>query len=59
MTKAILISKKHIKNTFVLQHDQSDCGVACLLSVIQYYEGSNSLETLRELSGTTRMDLFL
>ena len=40
--------------THVLQHDQSDCGVACLLSLIQYYEGSNSLEKLRELSGTTK-----
>src|SRR5699024_10592872 len=54
MTKTTLASKKHIQNSFVLQHDQSDCGVACLLSVIQHYEGSNSLETLRELSGTTR-----
>lgn len=54
MSKTLLASKKHIQNTFVLQHDQSDCGVACLLSIIQYYEGSNSLETLRELSGTTR-----
>jgi ATP-binding cassette subfamily B protein len=45
---------KKIKNTHVLQHDQSDCGVACLLSLIQYYEGVNSLEKLRELSGTTK-----
>lgn len=39
---------------FVLQHDQSDCGVACLLSLIQYYKGTNSLEKLRELSGTSK-----
>ena len=45
---------KHINKTFVLQHDQSDCGVACLLSLIQYYNGSNALEKLRELSGTTK-----
>lgn len=38
----------------MLQHDQSDCGVACLLSLIQYYQGANALEKLRELSGTTR-----
>ena len=38
----------------MLQHDQSDCGVACLLSLIQYYQGTNALEKLRELSGTTR-----
>ncbi|SED92541.1 bacteriocin-processing peptidase. Cysteine peptidase. MEROPS family C39 [Tenacibaculum sp. MAR_2010_89] len=45
---------KKLQKTHVLQHDQSDCGVACLLSLIQYYGGSNSLEKLRELSGTTK-----
>lgn len=39
---------------FVLQQGQNDCGVACLLSVINYYNGSNSLEKLRILSGTTK-----
>jgi ATP-binding cassette subfamily B protein len=34
------------------QQDLSDCGVACLLSVIQYYKGTNSIEALRRLSGT-------
>lgn len=48
------INQKFISKTHILQHDQSDCGVACLLSLIQYYEGDNSLEKLRELSGTTR-----
>lgn len=42
----------NLKKTFVKQQDQTDCGVACLLSVIQYYKGSSSLEKLRELSGT-------
>ena len=45
---------KSLKNIHILQHDQSDCGVACLLSIIQYYGGANSLEKLRELSGTTK-----
>ncbi|PIZ06026.1 MAG: peptidase C39, partial [Flavobacteriales bacterium CG_4_10_14_0_8_um_filter_32_5] len=45
---------KQLNKSFVLQHDQSDCGVACLLSLIQYYQGANALEKLRELSGTTR-----
>ena len=45
---------KLLNKSLVLQHDQSDCGVACLLSLIQYYEGNNTLEKLRELSGTTR-----
>ncbi|MDR2126197.1 MAG: peptidase domain-containing ABC transporter [Prevotellaceae bacterium] len=43
---------KRIKRTFTLQSDQSDCGVACLLSVIKYYDGNVSVERLRELSGT-------
>ncbi len=38
----------------MLQHDQSDCGVACLLSLIRYYEGNHKLERLRELSGTSK-----
>lgn len=37
----------------VIQQDQSDCGVACLLSIIKYYGGTSSLENLRKLSGTT------
>jgi ATP-binding cassette subfamily B protein len=48
------MSEKLIIKTHTLQQDQSDCGVACLLSLIQYYGGSNSLEKLRELSGTTK-----
>jgi len=45
---------KQLQKSFVLQLDQSDCGVACLLSLINYYEGNNSIEKLRELSGTTK-----
>ena len=44
--------EKHINKTLVLQHDQTDCGVACLLSLIRYYGDSHSLEKLRELSGS-------
>jgi len=47
-------SQKKAKKTFVLQHDQSDCGVACLSSLINYYGGNEVLEKLRRLSGTTR-----
>ncbi|WP_366017534.1 cysteine peptidase family C39 domain-containing protein [Lutibacter sp.] len=36
--------KNKILRTFFKQHDQSDCGVACLLSIINFYEGK-SLET--------------
>ena len=42
-----------IKKTFVRQHDSSDCGVACLRSVLRFYGGDISLERLRELSGTS------
>ena len=45
---------KLITSTHVLQHDQSDCGVACLLSLIKYYGGNHSLEQLRLLSGTSK-----
>jgi ATP-binding cassette subfamily B protein len=54
MTKLTNPTEKKLKQTFTLQQDQSDCGVACLLSIIQFYEGNNSLEKLRELSGTTK-----
>lgn len=36
----------------VLQQASSDCGVACLASIINYYGGHYSLEQLRVLSGT-------
>ncbi len=49
-----MLNQKQISKTFVLQHDQSDCGVACLLSLVKYYGGNNSLEKLREISGTSQ-----
>ena len=45
---------KHIEKTHTLQLDQSDCGVACLMSIIQLYGGINSIEKLREFSGTNK-----
>lgn len=47
-----MLNLSKLKKTFTLQQDQSDCGVACLLSLTQYYGGANTLEKLRELSGT-------
>jgi ATP-binding cassette, subfamily C, bacteriocin exporter len=38
---------------FIQQRDATDCGVACLLSIIRMYGGDASLETLREQSGTS------
>ncbi len=54
MTKKKTSSQKYLQKTFKQQNDQSDCGVACLLSLIQYYKGNNSLEELRKISGTTK-----
>ncbi len=45
---------KKIKNTFVLQQDQNDCGAACILSLLQFYGGNSSIEKIRELSGTNK-----
>ncbi|TAE32808.1 MAG: peptidase domain-containing ABC transporter [Candidatus Kapaibacterium sp.] len=45
---------KTLHKTFTRQHDQSDCGVATLLSVIRFHCGTAHLEQLRELSGTSR-----
>ncbi|MEM6517329.1 MAG: peptidase domain-containing ABC transporter [Bacteroidota bacterium] len=43
-----------IDKTLVLQRDHSDCGVACLSTIINYYGGQETLETLRTKSGTSK-----
>jgi ABC-type bacteriocin/lantibiotic exporter with double-glycine peptidase domain len=43
-----------IKKYSVLQHDSSDCGAACLVSVIRYFGGDSNIENIRKLSGTTQ-----
>ena len=48
------LNNKQIKRTFSLQQDQSDCGIACLQSLVKYYGGDISLENLREISGTNK-----
>ncbi|WP_337039166.1 peptidase domain-containing ABC transporter [Elizabethkingia anophelis] len=45
---------KHLAKTFTLQKDQTDCGVGCLLSLIRYYGGNDTLENLRGKSGTSK-----
>lgn len=42
------------KKFIVLQHDQKDCGCACLKMALRYYGGDENLEYLKELSGTNR-----
>lgn len=44
---------KHITKTFTRQFDQTDCGIACLLSITRYHGGNASRERLREQSGTS------
>lgn len=48
------LNLKLVNSTFVHQHDASDCGIACLLSLIKFYGGDNSIIRLRELSGTSQ-----
>lgn len=42
-----------MKNKVILQEDSSDCGVACLASIIHYYDGNYTYEDLRIVSGTS------
>ena len=44
----------HLEKLFIKQRDQSDCGVACLATILKYYQAEASLEKLRELSGTSK-----
>lgn len=46
------ISKLNKK--FTLQHGQSDCGPACIASVIQFHGGHFSLDEIRRITGTTK-----
>jgi ATP-binding cassette subfamily B protein len=48
MTQLKTATKAHQR-----QHDQSDCGPACLLSALRYHAASVPLERLREWSGTS------
>jgi ABC-type bacteriocin/lantibiotic exporter with double-glycine peptidase domain len=48
------VNIKLLKKQFVFQQDQSDCGVACLASIINFHGGTCSIETLRRASGTSR-----
>ena len=45
---------KIVKRCSVLQHDSTDCGAACLVSVIQFFGGISTIEKMRKLSGTTQ-----
>jgi ATP-binding cassette, subfamily C, bacteriocin exporter len=46
--------KNPYKTSFIRQQDQSDCGVACLASMVRHFGGEVSLQRLRALSGTSK-----
>ncbi|HPR33955.1 MAG TPA: peptidase domain-containing ABC transporter, partial [Prolixibacteraceae bacterium] len=48
------MERNRIKKTFIHQLDQTDCGVACLQSILRFHGGYCSMERLRELSGTSK-----
>ncbi|HEY9007138.1 MAG TPA: peptidase domain-containing ABC transporter [Ohtaekwangia sp.] len=47
------MTDKRIRKYFTRQHDRSDCGAACLASIIRYHGGNISIERIRELTGTS------
>ena len=49
-----MVDKSKASKTIVLQHDISDCGPACLLSLLRYYDGNGSIDYLRTISGTNK-----
>lgn len=50
----MMINVKRINEVSLLQHDSTDCGAACLASVIRYFGGNCGIEKIRRLSGTTQ-----
>lgn len=49
-----MIDTRRIKELSLLQHDSTDCGAACLASVIRYLGGESGIEKIRRLSGTNQ-----
>lgn len=41
-----------MKIPVVEQHESSDCGVACVVSISQFYGKSATISQLREIMGT-------
>ena len=50
----VMINTKRIKEVSLLQQDSTDCGAACLASVIRYFGGNSGIDKIRRLSGTTQ-----
>lgn len=47
------MKNKSLKKLHTQHHDQSDCGVVCLQTILKHYNSYISLEKLREYSGTS------
>ncbi len=47
------MTDSQLKKFLIEQHDEKDCGVACLKTIFRYYGSDISLEKLRRESGTT------
>ena len=45
------LDQRKCKKAFVAQQDKTDCGAACLLSLIYFYGGGGHLEKLRGNAG--------
>lgn len=50
----MVLTENRVKKSFVRQQSNSDCGVACLASIVKFHGGEVYLEQLRKLSGTTK-----
>ncbi len=53
------IKIKAIKSCSKHQHDYSDCGIACLVSIVEYYNGSSSFNEVRNIIGVTQNGISL
>lgn len=53
MKNSLKISKQY-RRSFTRQKDHSDCGIACLCSIIKYHGHRANAEALRIASGTTQ-----
>lgn len=44
---------RKLNRIFEAQHDESDCGVSCLLMIVNFFGGVSTREYLRQYSGTS------
>ena len=49
-----LLARKATKRPVVFQSEESECGLACLATLIQFYDGKLTLNDLRKLYASTR-----